>query len=65
MSALALGEGKERAEYLRALVLSSIATPNEARNNLNMEDIAGGDTLLSPMNMLPINELGNQNAGTT
>jgi HK97 family phage portal protein len=58
---LSLGQGVERATYLRALVLSSIATPNEARNSLGMADLPDGGTLLSPVNMTPINQLGTSN----
>jgi HK97 family phage portal protein len=65
LSELALGIGRERAEYVRALVLSSVVTPNEARNSLQMEDIEGGDQLLSPVNVMPIDQLGNGNAGPT
>lgn len=41
-------------------VLSGILKPNEARRMEDMPDAAGGDILLAPVNMLPIEKLGQQ-----
>ena len=41
-------------------VLSGILTPNEARGMENLPAITGGESLLAPVNMLPIEKLGQQ-----
>lgn len=43
---------------LKEEVLTAILTPNEARQKLNMNPVEGGDTLLAPVNMVPILKLG-------
>jgi HK97 family phage portal protein len=43
---------------LKDEVLTAILTPNEAREKLNMNPVPGGDTLLAPVNMMPIELLG-------
>ena len=39
-------------------VLSAILTPNESRARLNLPAKEGGDVLLAPVNMVPIDKLG-------
>lgn len=43
----------------------SILTPNEIRKMENMPPMEGGDVLLSPVNMTPLNSGGLQSAGAT
>jgi HK97 family phage portal protein len=64
LSELALGQGAERANYLRSLVLTGIITRNEARNNLGFPDAPNADELLVPLNTGPADQLGVANAGT-
>lgn len=45
-------------EGLKTKVLTAIITPNEARKELNLNPIDGGDVLLAPVNMMPIDMLG-------
>ncbi len=47
---------------LKDEVLTAILTPNEARGRLNMNPIEGGDVLLAPVNMVPIEQLGKTQA---
>ena len=63
LSTLALGEGVERATYLRQLVLSGILSRNEARNSIGYEDAPDGDVPMAPLNMTPADQLGANNAG--
>jgi HK97 family phage portal protein len=66
LSELALGQGKERADYLRSLVLTGIISRNEARNSIGYEDAPNADELLVPMNMTLADQLGaQQNAGNS
>jgi HK97 family phage portal protein len=64
LSELALGQGAERANYLRSLVLTGIISRNEARNSLGFPDAPNADELLVPLNTGPADQLGVANAGT-
>jgi hypothetical protein len=47
---------------LKDQVLTAILTPNEAREMLNKNPLDGGDTLLAPVNLVPIDKLGQTTA---
>ena len=51
---------KSRFQVYKDAVLSSILTPNEARAMEYLPKIDGADSLLAPVNMLPIDKLGQQ-----
>lgn len=51
------GDAKARAEYYAKLFQIGAITPNEIRRRENMNDIANGDNLYVPMNMLNINNI--------
>ena len=42
------------AKVLATLVSSTIMTPNEARKRLGLEEVAGGDQLLTDINQVPL-----------
>ena len=47
------------AERIEGLVDRGIITPNEARNELGYEgEVAGGDAIFKPMNMVPVESIG-------
>jgi len=58
-SLLRADQGK-RFEIYKNGVLSGVMTPNEARAEEAMPAKPGGDSLLAPVNMLPIEKLGQQ-----
>jgi phage portal protein BeeE len=65
LSTLAIGEGREKAEFLRSLSLAGILSRNECRNLLGFPDVPGADELLLPLNTGRADQLGaNQNDGT-
>jgi HK97 family phage portal protein len=49
---------KTRLEAYRTAVAGTILTPNEVRRMEGWEAVEGGDSLLSQVNMMPINQLG-------
>lgn len=51
---------KSRFAVYKDGVLSGIITPNEARAQEYLPKVPGGDQLLAPVNMLPIEKLGQQ-----
>lgn len=53
---------KSRLEAYRTAVSGTIMTPNEVRKIEGLPTVAGGDMLLSQVNMAPIDQLGTQNA---
>lgn len=53
---------KSRLEAYRTAVAGTIMTPNEVRKIEGLPTVAGGDMLLSQVNMAPIDQLGTQNA---
>lgn len=52
---------KSRLEAYRTAIAGSILTPNEVRQLEGWTSMPGGDSLLSQVNMSPIERLGNQN----
>jgi len=56
---------KSRLDAYRTGVAGTIMTPNEARTMEGLPRVAGGDTLLSQVNMTPIDKLGEANATQT
>jgi HK97 family phage portal protein len=52
---------KSRLEGYRTAIAGSILTPNEVRKLENWDALAGGDSLLSQVNMTPLENLGVQN----
>ena len=52
---------KSRLEAYRTAVAGTIMTPNEVRKIEGLPVVAGGDMLLSQVNMAPIDQLGVQN----
>ena len=52
---------KSRLEAYRTAVAGTIMTPNEVRKIEGLPTVAGGDMLLSQVNMAPIDQLGVQN----
>lgn len=56
--ALVQADFASMVDGLQKEVMSAIITPNEARNKLNLPTLDGGDSLLAPVNMLPIEKLG-------
>jgi len=59
VSTLVRGNAKEEAETLSKLVNGGIITPNEARIKLKLDSIEGGDTLMTPVNVMPIEQMVN------
>ena len=55
---LTAADSATMVDGLQKKVLSAIITPNEARKRLNLNPIEGGDALLAPVNMMPIEMLG-------
>ena len=51
---LLLGHGQERSEYFSRMVNAGVMTPNEARNQSGLGDVAGGEVLRAPVNTAPI-----------
>lgn len=54
------GDPDTRNEALKDAVLSARMTPNEARAKENLNPIDGGDVLMAPVNMIPLDQLGQQ-----
>jgi len=52
---------KSRLEGYRTAIAGSILTPNEVRRLENWDALAGGDSLLSQVNMSPLENLGVRN----
>ena len=52
---------KSRLEGYRTAIAGSILTPNEVRKLENWDALAGGDSLLSQVNMTPLENLGVRN----
>lgn len=48
------GAGQELATTLSTLVNSGILSTNEARNRVGLKDVANGDVIRSPANVMPI-----------
>lgn len=70
LTEMKLGDGRERAEFLRTMVSSGVMSLNEARNLSGLPDVAGGEELCLPLNSAPLSiwrtgeqtKRGNQNA---
>lgn len=56
---------KSRLEGYRTAIAGSILTPNEVRQLEGWQGMPGGDSLLSQVNMSPIERLGQQNGTAT
>jgi phage portal protein BeeE len=56
---------KSRLEAYRTAIAGTVMTPNEARKIEGLPRVEGGDSLLSQVNMTPINKLGDTNATQT
>lgn len=56
---------KTRLDAYRTAIAGTVMTPNEARVMEGLPKVAGGDTLLSQVNMTPIDKLGDANATQT
>ena len=56
---------KSRLEGYRTAIAGSILTPNEVRQIEGWPKMPGGDSLLSQVNMSPIERLGQQNEPAT
>lgn len=54
---------KARMEGYKSAVLSAILTPNEVRRIEGWPRVEGGDSLLAPVNTLPIEKLGAEQLG--
>lgn len=53
---------KSRLEAYRTAIAGTVMTPNEARKLEGLPEMAGGDSLLSQVNMLPLEKLGQNTA---
>lgn len=53
---------KTRLDAYRTAIAGTVMTPNEARVMEGLPKVAGGDSLLSQVNMTPIDKLGDANA---
>ena len=56
---------KSRLEAYRTAIGGTVMTPNEARAMEGLPKVEGGDSLLSQVNMTPIDKLGDANATQT
>jgi HK97 family phage portal protein len=56
---------KSRLEAYRTAIAGTVMTPNEARAIEGLPSMAGGDSLLTQVNMTPIDKLGAENATQT
>jgi hypothetical protein len=54
---------KARSDAARVLAVSGITTPNEARRGFRLNPYPGGDVLLVPANVVPIEMAGQAQAG--
>jgi HK97 family phage portal protein len=58
MDSLLRASSLERAQSNQILINSSQLTPNEARAQSDLPPLPGGDSLLAPLNYVPIEKLG-------
>lgn len=56
---------KTRLDAYRTAIAGTVMTPNEARAMEGLQRVEGGDTLLTQVNMTPIDKLGDANATQT
>ena len=63
-SELLRADKSSQAAYYSQLVQLGLLTPNEARIELNLPPMKGGNTLYMQGAMMPVNELNNTNSNT-
>ena len=51
-------DSKSKAEFLSKMIQNALMRPNEGREKLNLPHEEGGDVLLAPTNLAPLNTLG-------
>jgi HK97 family phage portal protein len=64
-NALLRSDLKTMFESYKSAVNGSLMSPNEARRELNLQPLEGGDKLFMQGAMMPVEKLGEQNANQT